>query len=144
MMKLLSNLSLPITILTILYLLISGNLLTPSPIIIAAQIAALALSVWARLSFSSDQFSIHAEPKDGQLLTRGPYRFIRHPMYTAALLLVWSGIGAYLSPTNLIIGLLLTILVGVRIFTEEEYLRTSYPDYAAYATRTKRIIPLII
>jgi protein-S-isoprenylcysteine O-methyltransferase Ste14 len=144
MVKLISKSALLIMIVAILYLLSSGNLLSLSPSVIAVQLLAVALSVWSRRSFQPDQFSIHAEPKKGQLLSRGPYQYIRHPMYAAALLLIWSGIWAHTSPVNLAIGVIVTGIVGVRIGIEEQHLRTRYPDYAEYSHRTKRIIPLII
>lgn len=144
MMKLISKFALLIIILAILYLLISGNLFSLSPLVIAAQLLAIALSIWARRSFQADQFSIREEPKEGQLLLRGPYQYIRHPMYAAALLLIWSGIWSHISPINLIIGLIVTGVVAVRIVIEEQYLRIRYPDYATYSHKTKRIIPIII
>ena len=144
MIKLISKFALLIAIVALLYLLISGNLLSLSPLVIAAQVLAIALSVWARRSFQPDQFSLHAEPKEGQLLLRGPYQFIRHPMYAAALLLIWSGIWGHISPVNLVIGVIVTGIIAVRIVIEEQYLRTRYPDYVAYSYRTKPIIPLII
>lgn len=143
-MKLISKLSLLFVLATILYLLLSGNLFSLSPFVIAAQLLAAALSVWARRSFHTGQFSIQAEPKEGQLLLRGPYRFIRHPMYAAALLLIWSGILGHISPINLIIGAIITGVVAVRIVVEEQHLRTCFPDYAEYSQITKRIIPLVI
>ena len=144
MMKFISKFALLILIIAILYLLLSGNLLSLSPVVIIVQLLAVALSVWARRSFQADQFSIQAEPKEGQLLLRGPYRFIRHPMYAAALLLIWSGILGHISPVNLAIGVGVTCVVAIRIVTEEQYLHTRYPSYTEYAHKTKRLIPLII
>jgi len=144
MMKLISKFALLIVIVTILYLLISGNLLSLSPRVIAVQLLAVALSIWARRSFQTNQFSIHAEPKEGQLLLRGPYQFIRHPMYAAILLLIWSGILGHVSLVNLVIGIVISGVVANRIVIEEQVLRTCYSDYAEYVHRTKRIIPLII
>jgi len=143
-MKLISNFALPIVIITILYLLISGNLLSRSPLVIVVQLLAVALSIWARRSFQKNQFSIHPEPREGQLLLRGPYQFIRHPMYAATLLLIWSGILGHISLINLVIGIIVSGVVAIRIAIEEQYLRTHYPGYAEYSHRTKRIIPLII
>ncbi len=51
MMKLISKFALLILIIAVLYLLISGNLLSRSPLIIAGQLLAIALSIWARRSF---------------------------------------------------------------------------------------------
>ena len=142
-MKLISQSALLILVLSILYLLISGNLLSWSPIVIAGQLLAILLAVWARRTFSAAQFSIHAEPIKSSLLSAGPYRFIRHPMYAAALLLLWTSILGHVSPLNAGIGLLVTAVIFVRMITEEQLLQSYYPDYGAYAGRTKRIIPFI-
>lgn len=75
MLKLIAKFALSILIVAILYLLISGNLLSSSPFVIAAQLVAVALSVWARRSFQAGQSSIFAEPKEGPLLSNGPYQF---------------------------------------------------------------------
>jgi protein-S-isoprenylcysteine O-methyltransferase Ste14 len=144
MLKLIAKFALPILIVAILYLLISGNLLSSSPFVIAAQLVAVALSVWARRSFQAGQFSIFAEPKEGPLLSNGPYQFIRHPMYAAALLLIWASILGHLSIITVIIGLIVTISVAVRIVAEEQFLRERFPDYAEYSRKTKRIIPFVI
>lgn len=144
MIKTISKISLLILIVAILYLLISGNLLSASPLVIAAQIAAVALGIWARRSFRTSQFSIHAEPKEGMLMSTGPYRFIRHPMYASALLLVWSGILGHLSAFTVIVGLIVTGAITMRIHTEEQLLRAHFPDYAEYSHKTKRIIPFVI
>jgi len=144
-MKLISKSALLVTILAILYLMISGNLFTRSPFVIAGQLFAVALSVWARRSFQAGQFSIHAEPSEGSLLLfSGPYRVIRHPMYAAALLLIWTGILGHLSISNVVIGLIVLGVIVIRIMTEEQFLQARYPDFAEYSRKTKRIIPFII
>ncbi|MCX6082328.1 MAG: isoprenylcysteine carboxylmethyltransferase family protein [Chloroflexi bacterium] len=144
MMKLISKFALLITILAILYFLISGNLFSSSPFVIAGQLLAVALSFWARRSFQAGQFRFNAEPAEGTLLLAGPYQVIRHPMYTSAMLLVWSSILGHLSIINIVIGLIVAAIIAVRIVTEEQFLQAHYPDYAEYSRKTKRIIPYII
>ncbi|MDP1624306.1 MAG: isoprenylcysteine carboxylmethyltransferase family protein [bacterium] len=143
-MKLISKFALLIINLAFLYLLISGNLFSSSPFVIAGQLLAVALGIWGRRSFQAGQFSIHAEPAEGTLLSTGPYQFIRHPMYAFALLLIWSSILGHLSIINVVIGLIVTGVIAVRIVTEEQFLQARYPDYAEYSRKTKRIIPFII
>lgn len=143
-MKLISTIA-PLLVLTaVLYLLISGNLLSWSPLVIAAQLAALATAIWARRTFRSSQFSVHAEPKDGALLRTGPYRYIRHPMYAAATFLIWAGILSHLTIVNVLIGVIQVAVMAVRIASEEAALRARFPDYPDYAKATKRLIPFIL
>lgn len=144
MLKTIANLALPILIVAILILLLTGNLLSLSPFVIVAQIAAIALSFWARRSFQAGQFNISAEPKKGPLLSTGPYQFIRHPMYTSALLLIWSSVLGHLSLFTVIIGLIVTTEVALRIVAEEQFLRAHFPGYVEYSHKTKRLIPFII
>lgn len=143
MNKTLANLALPILLVALLYLLLSGNLLSASPLIIVAQILAIGLSVWARRSFPPGQFNITAEPKPGTLLSAGPYRWLRHPMYAAALLLLWASILGHRAIIPILVGLLVTGVMLVRIAVEEQFLRNHFPDYAVYAHKTKRIVPFI-
>ena len=85
---------------------------------------------------------IEPEPKaEGQLVTRGVYRWLRHPIYTAIVILV---IGLFLrKPTALvaIAGAIVVIFLIVKVRFEERLLRARYPDYAAYQSRTWGIIP---
>jgi protein-S-isoprenylcysteine O-methyltransferase Ste14 len=142
--KIISKIALPLLGIAILYLLLSGNFFSPSPFVIAGQLLAVALSVWARRNFQGGQFSIHAEPIDGPMLRTGPYQAIRHPMYASALLLIWSSVFGHLSLVTIIIGFVVTCVIAIRIVTEDQFLRLQFPEYAEYAHTTKRIIPFVI
>lgn len=143
-MKIVSRFALLILVFAILYLLISGNLISANPLVIAGQLFAIALSIWARRSFTGEKFSIHAQPVERPLLLSGPYKFIRHPMYTSALLFIWSSILGHLSMLNAIIGLIVTGIIVARIVVEEQFLDEYYVDYTDYSAKTKRIIPYVI
>lgn len=143
-MNTISRIALLVLIVAIFYLLITGNLLSMSPLVVAGQLLAVVVSIWARRSFMAGQFSPHAEPLEGQLLSSGPYRHIRHPMYAAALLLVWSGILGYISPLTIAIGAIATAFAATRITVEEQLLRTRFPGYEEYAHKTKRLIPFVV
>lgn len=144
MLNQVSKYALLVLVVVLLILLVSGNLLSSHPLVIIVQLLALGLAVWARRSFQAGQFSIGAEPTGGAMLASGPYQFIRHPMYAAALLLVWAGIFAHLSFLTVLAGLLLTVAIAARVMTEEQLLRARFPEYAAHAGKTKRLIPFII
>lgn len=112
---------------------------------VAAMLPALAclvLTVWTLWHNRLDNFNIHPAPKDGaRLITTGPYRWIRHPMYSALLLgaaalawaagsaIAWSAWGA------------LAIVLLVKSGLEERWLRQVHPGYAAYVTRSKGFLP---
>ena len=73
----------------------------------------------------------------------GPYRFIRHPMYSTVLLFIWAGVASHISPFPLVIGVAATGLCIVRVMEEERLLRETYPDYLNYASSTKALIPFV-
>jgi protein-S-isoprenylcysteine O-methyltransferase Ste14 len=79
------------------------------------------------------------------LVTRGPYRLVRHPLYlgelTAALGIV---IGAQRWAPAFAAWLVCLGLQLVRTKYEERSLRAEFPEYAPYADRTKRLIPGLV
>ena len=80
-----------------------------------------------------------------QLVERGPFRFVRHPMYTG-LILVYLGIGwAVQSWAAVLFTLLPTAIFGAyRIPIEERALISEFGEqYVSYARRVKRLIPFI-
>jgi protein-S-isoprenylcysteine O-methyltransferase Ste14 len=97
--------------------------------VIAIQVAALLVAVWARVTFGRRSFHVAANPTEGGLVTRGPYRYIRHPIYTAICVATIAGIAAHWSWKA---GLCWGIVVGslaMRIFCEEILLVGRYPEY---------------
>lgn len=143
MIKYISKFALLILVLSIIYLLVSGNMLSESPFIIVGQLLSVGFSIWARRSFQKEQFSIHAEPSNGTLLTIGPYKYVRHPMYTSALFLIWISIIGHLSVLTVAIGAAVSAVILIRIITEEQLLRERFLDYNLYASKTKTIIPFL-
>jgi protein-S-isoprenylcysteine O-methyltransferase Ste14 len=142
-MKLISQSALLLVVVAIFFLALTGGLFSRSPLVIGGQLLAVLLAVWARRSFGAAQFSIQAAPAGGGVISAGPYRFIRHPMYAAALLLIWTSIAGHWSPLNAGVGVLVTAVILIRIAAEETLLQASYPDYLSYTGQTKRIIPFL-
>jgi len=79
---------------------------------------------------------------DHALVTRGVYRFIRHPIYTGDSLLL---LGLQLALNSwLAVAMLAPLAVFARrAIAEEERLAQAIPGYAAYRQRTKRFVPFI-
>ena len=128
----------------IVVLAVTRNLFAASPSVVALQAMAIALSVWARRSFPKGTFRVVADPGGASIVRRGPYRLIRHPMYAAVLLFIWTAVLSHLSLFTVVLAAVVTMIVTSRVIAEERVLRARYPDYAEYARSTKAIIPFIV
>jgi protein-S-isoprenylcysteine O-methyltransferase Ste14 len=105
-------------------------------------IAGMLFAYWARVHLGRN-WSGEVMVKVGHtLITSGPYRSVRHPIYTGMTLALVGTALATGAPYGFI-GLAL-ILFGflVRVRLEETLMRETFPaDYDAYARRTARLIP---
>lgn len=83
-------------------------------------------------------------PRDGaELVQTGSYRLVRHPIY-GGLVVGAAGFGIVSHSLVAIAGsLVLLVFFTLKSGREEAWLRDRYPGYAAYATRTKRMIPFL-
>ena len=81
--------------------------------------------------------------KNGQLITSGLYRYIRHPIYSG-IILAAAGYGLYTGDTiKIIIALLLWLLFYFKSKYEERMLMNFYDDYSRYSSRTYRFFPFL-
>lgn len=141
--KALSIVGLIASVLALALLLMNHGLLSPAPLVIAVQVAAAVLMIWARLTFGLRSFHAAANPTEGKLITHGPYRFIRHPIYSAIVVFVVVGMAANLTLVNGALGIVVAAGMVTRALCEERLLRVQYAEYADYARRTWRMIPLV-
>jgi protein-S-isoprenylcysteine O-methyltransferase Ste14 len=84
-------------------------------------------------------FSVMAETR--QLVTSGPYRLVRHPLYLAEQIAI---IGVFIQYASVWTGLLLAVQIAFqlrRMHNEETILTTSFPVYIEYRQTTARLIP---
>ena len=123
--------------------LATGNLFSPSAWVIAVQVGAFLLLLWARLAFGGRSFHVAANPTEGGLVTSGPYRYIRHPIYTAFGLFSGAGVVAHCSWASGLLGGLVLGCALLRIFCEEVMVTARYPEYRQYAATTWRMIPCV-
>jgi protein-S-isoprenylcysteine O-methyltransferase Ste14 len=124
-------------------LVVKHNLFSSSPIVIAIQVGAGALFLWARIEFGRRSYHFAANPTEGGLVTTGPYRYLRHPIYTGMTLFVAAGVAAHLSWGSA--SLFVVVLTGavVRIICEETLVTRRYPEYVAYSQKTWRMLPFV-
>ena len=113
-----------------------------TPAALALAVGATALGVWTLAHNRLGNFNIRPEPRTGaRLVTRGPYRFMRHPMYAAVLLFAAAETVAYADAWKIIASLALALVLAAKAVLEERGLREQFPGYADYAKRVRRIIP---
>jgi protein-S-isoprenylcysteine O-methyltransferase Ste14 len=84
--------------------------------------------------------------EDHEVVDVGPYRVVRHPSYSGAILtLVGIGLAGGSWEGLVAIAGTAAVVFGYRIHVEERFLLEQLgPKYAAYRARTKRLIPLVL
>ena len=108
------------------------------------SIGSLPLLVWVFQSLEGNVTPTSATRTDHELVTSGPYRWIRHPLYTFAMLF-WIGI-CLVAANWLLMLLLATAFLGVLLRTplEEQRLIDEFgDDYRAYIEQTGRYWPRV-
>ena len=83
-------------------------------------------------------------PREGaELVETGVYARVRHPIYGGIIAVAfgWGLLAA--SPVTVALAVLLAGLFDLKSRREEAWLVVRYPGYAAYRTRTRRLIPWI-
>ena len=133
-----------VLILAVAVLACTQSLAGEGPVSIGLQTVAIALMLWARVTFGRRSFHFKADPTAGGLVTTGPYRFLRHPIYAAVLLFVWTGVAVHASPQSVARGIVETAMTALRILFEEALVRRTYPEYDDYTRRTKRVLPFLL
>ncbi|MHA1207198.1 MAG: methyltransferase family protein, partial [Candidatus Hodarchaeales archaeon] len=82
--------------------------------------------------------------EDHKLISNGPHRFIRHPMYTALTMVL---LGLFLASANIYVGLPLPVflvVIALRVGKEENVLVEQFgEEYRNYMRRTGRFLPKI-
>ncbi len=119
--------------------------LTPqqwSPPALALLAGAVALGLWTLAHNRPGNFNIRPEPKaSGRLVTGGPYRYMRNPMYSALLLFAAAEVVAYRDLWKIACWLFLALVLVAKVLLEERALRARFPGYGAYSKRVRRFIP---
>lgn len=104
----------------------------------------VAVALAAVLAMGARTVSILPEPRPGGVLvTRGIYRYLRHPMYLAVLLCALAACLAYQSPAKWALAALLALVLALKIRREERLLRQRFADYADYARHTAALLPFL-
>lgn len=126
------------------YLIIFTNILAHG-FLFFFQICGCLLSLWAVVVMKIGRFNIQPEVKiNAALISTGPYRLIRNPMYTG--LIVFFGAGIFNSPKmiNLMVFVLLVAVLLLKIQMEEKFMTRHFGQaYSRYKIKTYRLFPFL-
>jgi protein-S-isoprenylcysteine O-methyltransferase Ste14 len=124
-----------------------GHLTTSDPWLegfgLALFLLGLALAVWARVYLGRNWGMPMSEKVDPELVTTGPYRKVRHPIYSGIILAM---IGTTIAVS--LYWLVALVVIGAYFIysatSEERYMAERFPDtYPEYKRSTKMLIPFI-
>ena len=111
----------------------AGRILAMTATILGSM-ASIATCLWLGRSFS-------VLPQARGLVTSGPYRYVRHPLYLAETISIFGLVVGYERPWSLLVMLIAVAVQFPRMQFEEEVLREAFPAYVMYCQRTARLIP---
>lgn len=106
-------------------------------------ILGITLAIWARFYLGRNWGQPMSEKANAELVTTGPYAYIRHPIYAGIFLSLFGSVLVF----GLLWALVLVISASyflIAIGREDEIMAELFPDtYPAYKARTKKMIPLV-
>lgn len=122
----------------------TGPIIASSPILLVLEILGLLLGVWAIMTMRIGNFNVVPDVVEGGLLiTHGPYKLIRHPMYVSVLLMALAVVLDQPTFFRLVVWFALLATLIIKLLYEEGLVCSLHPGYADYMRRTKRLIPFL-
>jgi protein-S-isoprenylcysteine O-methyltransferase Ste14 len=110
---------------------------------VALLAAGLGFSVWARRHLGRNWSSQVVVKKDHVLIRSGPYRHVRHPIYTG-ILLAFLGTGVTIGEwRGLLAFLFVLVAFAVKSRAEEHRMQGIFPEYQQYRRETAALIPFV-
>lgn len=137
-----------ISVAVLIRVLRHGALAVNSPVLgavgTALFVAGIGVAIWARVYLGSNWGMPMTQRQEPELVTSGPYRFVRHPIYSG-LLLAFVGTALATNFIGLIIALVLGAYFVYSATVEEKNLAAAFPaTYPAYRAGTKMLIPFVL
>jgi protein-S-isoprenylcysteine O-methyltransferase Ste14 len=116
----------------------------PLSLLGAVMVAAgLGLAAWARAHLGGNWSGIVTVKEDHALVRTGPYRVVRHPIYTG-LLLALIGTAAAIGEWRGFLAVIFALIGFLwKIHVEEKRMRENFPEYGQYRRQTAALIPLL-
>ncbi len=126
------------------YFLIFGKVIPGGALVTVIYILAILLGFSAIFSMNSQTISVFPEVrKNAELTQKGPYQLIRHPMYTAVIILLSGFLLNEFTVLRFVVYCFVILDLMIKIDVEEKILSEKYPLYKNYISKTKKLIPYI-
>jgi protein-S-isoprenylcysteine O-methyltransferase Ste14 len=108
-------------------------------------VSGLLVTLWARRTLAGNWSSNVTFKQGHELIKTGPYRFVRHPIYTG-LLVMFLGTAVDIGLLRCWLGLLVMgIGLWIKLKQEEALMLRHFPDtYPAYQKQVKALVPFVI
>jgi protein-S-isoprenylcysteine O-methyltransferase Ste14 len=108
-------------------------------------VSGLLFAIWARAILGRNWSGVITLKEGHELIERGPYRVVRHPIYTG-MLTMFAGTAIAMGYFGGFLGLLLVFVsFWLKLRREEDLMLKQFPDkYSAYQRRVKRVIPFLV
>ncbi len=127
----------------IFFLMKTGSIIPSNSFLLVIEIILFVFGIWAMIEMNL-RFNIFPELlKNSNLITSGPYRYIRNPMYSATIFITLIWIINESSYLRLAVWILLVIILNIKLTYEEKILLKEFPNYTEYKMNSKKLIPFI-
>lgn len=111
---------------------------------LAIVLCGLGFAVWARVHLGRNWGMPMSRKEEPELVTSGPYRLVRHPIYTGLLVAV-VGTALAINLLALAIAVIMAALFWHAARVEERNMTAAFPTaYPAYRAHTKMLIPFVL
>jgi protein-S-isoprenylcysteine O-methyltransferase Ste14 len=111
---------------------------------VAVCVIGLAFAIWARVHLGRNWGMPRAVKENPELVTSGPYAYVRHPIYSG-MLVAMIGSAMVFGLSWLLIAVISGAYFIYSAIEEEKLMRRTFPDsYPAYQQRTKMLIPFVL
>lgn len=125
-------------------ILITGPIFPSNIFLLIIELSGVVLGIWAIAVMGIGRFNIVPDPKeDSHIVTRGPYKMIRHPMYLSLLLFTLPLLIADFTIWRAAFWLLLLVDLILKLNYEETLLEKKLAGYSEYKQQSYRLIPFI-
>jgi protein-S-isoprenylcysteine O-methyltransferase Ste14 len=104
----------------------------------------LFIAIWARVALGGNWSARVTLKEDHELIQRGPYRAVRHPIYSGVLLMI-LGTAVLVGRVGGFVALVICFCgFWLKLRREEALLTKHLPGYSAYMRRTKALLPFVL